>query len=430
MNASNKKKPQSVSVVLGNNCLSVGRLDFIVKGNRESSAFTYDQRWLAETKSFDLAPNVPRKAVQHFAYGGRGDHALLGIFSDAAPDSWGRRLLRRKYGEGLSELDYLLLSDDETRLGALRFLDGKGQPLTVSDEPVPRVADLGYLTQLAHRFVQDPASAKEEADKLVGVAGSAGGARPKANIRDEKTSALWIAKFTEYCEDLPTERVEVATLALAENAGLRAPEARLELGQTDIPVGVFKRFDRTADGRRLHYMSARSALGKKQDEQGYYSEIAQVLQSYSVAPEKDMHEMWARMVFSILVRNTDDHLKNHGFVYARDGKWRLSPLFDVNPQPTRVPKMETGISPEHGFEPDIRAAIEAGPLFLIEEDEAARSTARIAQSISANWQEELRAQGVLNNHLKLYVDAFEHDEMEYALRMADTPIMARKSHLR
>lgn len=165
-------------------------------------------------------------------------------------------------------------------------------------------------------------------------------------------------------------------------------------------------------------MSARTALERPGTEPGYYSEIASFTQSHSILPEEDLRELWQRMAFTILVRNTDDHLKNHAFVHVRDGKWRLSPMFDVNPQPGRAPKLETGIAPEFGFEPDIRAAISAAPLFLIEEEDAARVALRMARIVSSGWRKALQAQGVTGGDIRRYAAAFEHDQMEAALTLA------------
>lgn len=407
---------RTIRVMIGEELLPVGSLDFTRDRNRQFASFAYSSDWSISGSGFDLAPDMPRETARFFTSGNRENmtSSLPMPLMDAAPDSWGRRILRRVYGDGLSELDFLLLPEDSTRMGALRFIYESGIVASKIQSSIPRRADLNKMTEVAHRFKNDPATAGDEAKILASAGASVGGARPKVNVLDAGGS-LWLGKLTEKDENLPTERVEVATSRLARSAGLKTPESALELGGTDFPVALFRRFDRTADGCRLHYISSRTALNRQGTDPGYYSEIADFLQNFSVDPEADLRELWSRMVFTILVRNTDDHLKNHGMVYARNGKWRLSPMFDVNPQPTRVPGLETGISPEHGFAPSIAAAIDAAPLFLIEEAEASESACRIARNIVDHWRAELSAQGVTGASLRAYEAAFEHEETEAAL---------------
>ena len=325
-------------VALGDGKIPVGRLVFETDGRRAHSTFLYDERWLANPFGFDLSPTMPRgRAAFHAGSGGRESRrrdVLAGAFADGAPDSWGRKLLRKTLGEGATEFDMLVLSDDFCRHGALRFLNEAGEPFPTDHSPVPRLTDIEALRRLSARFERDPEGAGAEARALAGPAGSLGGARPKANVIDGQD--LWIAKFTSINDTWPVERLEVATLALAGSAGLRTPSARLELAASDQPVALIKRFDRR-NGGRVPYISARTALGKVGAAVGAYTDIADALRTISVDPKGDMAELWARMVFGILVTNTDDHLKNHGLLYVRNNRWRLAPLFDVNPQPRRHP---------------------------------------------------------------------------------------------
>jgi len=322
--------------------------------------------------------------------------------------------MTRALGGGLTEFDYLTRSDDTTRQGALRFLDDGGNPISGIDPEVPRRMEIETLREISARYERDPVGAEEAARVLAGAAGSLGGARPKANVTDGKT--LWIAKFTSVLDTKPVERVEVGTLALARLAGIRAAEAELALPHGDRPVALVKRFDRRAGGR-VPYISARTALQASGSDPGYYSDIADAIRMISHDAQHDPTELWKRIVFTILVGNTDDHLKNHGFLYVRDGMWRLSPAFDINPQPQRHRHMETGISPLSGFEPSITAAVEQSPLFGIEETEACKIASAMALVIQTRWKPCLRAQGLRGAALAAYAPAFEHAEMEGALGM-------------
>ena len=320
-------------------------------------------------------------------------------------------LIRRVHGGGATEFDYLAAADDKARHGALRFLNEEGESFHPNQPPVPRLTDIEELRAIAARYERDPESAEAEARDLVGAAGPLGGARPKANAVDGED--LWIAKLTSIDGTWPVERLEIATLALARAAGLRTPDARLELAAGRHPVGLIRRFDRRA-GCRLPYMSARTALGKKGSAHGHYTDIADTLRQMSVLPGRDIPELWQRLLFTVLVTNTDDHLKNHGLLYVRDNRWRPSPMFDVNPQPRRQPTLETGISDVHGFEPSVEAVIDAAP-FDIEEVDARAMAKDMANAIAGTWSETLRQHGITEAALGRCAPAFEHERMETAL---------------
>ena len=160
--------PEAI-VALGQAKRVVGRLRFESDGRRQHSQFEYDRAWLGADDSFQLAPGLPLQAGGFFATG-RGDrrHTLHNGFQDAAPESWGRALMTRALGGGLSEFDYLTLSDDRTRQGALRFLDDNLQPLSRLSPPVPRLVELEKLRTLAHQFERDPEGAEEAVLDLAG----------------------------------------------------------------------------------------------------------------------------------------------------------------------------------------------------------------------------------------------------------------------
>mgnify|MGYP006272835385 CR=1 FL=1 len=405
-------------VVLGEGRIPVGRLVFETDGRRAHSAFVYDPAWIDHPRGFDLSPHMPRATTPyHAAAGGRESRkrdVIAGPFSDAAPDSWGRKLMRRTLGDGATEFDFLVACDDTARQGALRFLDARDAPFPTIGPSVPRLADLEALARIAARFERDPAGADAEARELAGAAGSLGGARPKANLRDG--ADLWLAKFTSIDDTWPVERLEVATLDLARRVGLRAPEARLELAGSDRPVALIRRFDRRQGGR-VPYISARTALGRIGSATGHYTDIADVLRMISARPAEDLRELWCRMLFGILVTNTDDHLKNHGFIYAGNNLWRLSPLFDVNPQLRRHPQMETGISPIHGHTPDVAAALDAAPFFDLDAVDARALAHEMAATLRDARRDALRRRGLTGPALAACAPAFEHDRLEVALTL-------------
>lgn len=403
-------------VALGEILTPVGQLRFTQAGPRQFSTFSYDPGWIENPRAFAVQPTLPLEGGPFHTSGQPGNmrDALVGVFADAAPDSWGRRLLERAYGNGLSEFEYLTLSDDACRQGALRFVDDAGKVIQGgAADAVPRLVDLQTITGIARAYEQGREVPAEEMQALAGAGGS-GGARPKANVRDGDT--LWLAKFTSVHDQHPIERVEVATLRLARTCGIRTPEVRLELTDSPFPVALIQRFDRRGTAR-IPYISARTALGKTGTELGAYTEIVDFMRTNAAEPQADFRELFLRLVFTILVSNKDDHLKNHGFLYVGSGRWRLSPVFDVNPAPDRNPHLETAILEGGAHDRSILLALEASEFFEINEAEARRMIRETAQYISDQWREALRQVGVSGGLAREYEAAFMHEQTELALAM-------------
>ena len=399
--------PEAI-VAIGEGKRIVGHLRFESQGRRQHSQFEYSQQWLDASDCFALSPGLPLRSGSHYSTGKEDKReALSGCFTDSAPDSWGRGLMTKVLGGGLSEFDFLVLSDDQARHGALRFLGPDLQPLSHGKAPIPRLVELKRLRTLAQRFEQNPNSAEREAQELAGIAGSLGGARPKANVQGD--GLLWIAKFTSAQDTQPVERVEVATLKLATKCGLRAADATLMLGNSDSPVALIRRFDR-ADKKRIPYISARTALDWHSTMGAYYTDIADVIRQISEDPINDLHELWNRIVFTILVSNTDDHLKNHGFIYVGNERWRLSPAFDINPSPTRHRMLETGIVEGEPFSASLDLVLNASTFFQLPLADAKRSAHLMAVLIADNWKQALKDEGVTPDEIRSYASAFEHEE--------------------
>ena len=416
--------PEAI-VALGEGKRIVGRLRFESDGRRQHSQFEYAGKWLEASDRFALSPGLPLREGSHFS-SGKDDRrsALPGCFGDAAPDAWGRALMAKALGDGLSEFDYLVLSDDRTRQGALRFLGDDMEPLSDLTPPIPRLVELERLRALAQRFEQDPGGAEEEARDLAGVAGSLGGARPKAN--GDGDGHLWIAKFTSAQDTKPVERAEVATLKLAAKCGLRVADARLKLRDSDSPIALIRRFDRRGD-TRIPYISARTTLDWQSDEGGSYTDIADVIRQISSKPVEDLYELWRRIVFTILVSNKDDHLKNHGFIYAGGDRWRLSPAFDINPSPSRHRVLETSIIQGGSFDASLDTALEACEFFDVKPEVARQQAHEMAKTVAGSWKQFLREEGASGDDIRLYTEAFEHAAAEKALSIKTSRATAARS---
>ncbi|WP_209427653.1 type II toxin-antitoxin system HipA family toxin [Pararhodobacter sp. SW119] len=404
-------------VCLGSALLPVGRLRFTQEPRRQYSEFQYFESWLDDARAFAIAPHLPLGLTPFYAsMASTGDQrdSLPSVLQDATPDAWGRLLMERVHGAGLSEFDMLTLSDDATRQGALRFIGENDEIISGHRAPVPNLMQLDALRDIAVRIEQGREMSNEDLRQLAGAGGSIGGARPKANVQDRDD--LWIAKFSSLGDQSPVERIEVATLQLARECGLRAPDARLMLENSGHPVALIRRFDRRAHVR-VPYFSARTALDRSGAEQGSYTEIAEAIRMISKAAQADLHELWARMVFNVLVTNTDDHLKNHGFIYADNGLWRLSPLFDVNPQAERHRYLKTALIEGEPFVASLDLAVAAAEFFDLSENDARMRAREMASLIADRWKPLMRQFGVGGEDLKSLADAFEHSEAEKALSL-------------
>ena len=229
----------------------------------------------------------------------------------------------------------------------------------------------------------------------------------------------------------PIERVEVATLALAQDVGIRAARATLAMLASDSPVALIERFDRGRQGAgRRHYISAQTFIGAAKEEPRLYTDIADGLRTACRTGEEaigEMEELHSRILFTILVSNNDDHLKNHGILYVGDGSWALSPAFDINPQPYRQRHLKTGISELSGFEPSVEAWVEAAPLFEVSENDARNRAAAMSRRISDRWRGRLQENGVTEAQCKEYAKAFEHEQMSLALGMGSAAIAVHKT---
>ena len=406
-----------ITVVLGADQHHVGDLVFEADQGRQHSVFRYHERWLENPVRFPLTPFMPLQSGWT-PYAGEGRYALPDAFNDTAPDNWGRRVIQAHLGRGATDLEILLSANDETRTGALRYIDEAGEIQSTDAPPVPRMPTLVDLRRRNERFEQGEGDLTQIARELRGTGDSLGGARPKSAIYDGEILA--IAKYTSELDELPVEQMEVVTLNLAEELGLRVARARLELPRSARPVAIIHRFDR-AGKRRMHYISGRSFLNMRDSQEPvYYTDLVEVMRSNCGNGEqalREIRELYRRVMFMILVSNTDDHMKNHGFLLTGRDRWVLSPAFDINPQPNRHKQLKTGISESIGFEPSIGALVETASMFEVTESDAAAMASAMAKTIKQRWREMCRRVGMSSTKIDQYTPAFDHREMDVALAM-------------
>ena len=388
----------------------VGRCRFATKMRNQSSVFEYADEWLSYSEAFALDPAIlplnPYPVNSNFE-----KSALPGAMRDTAPDQWGQQLIRRafrKSGEKrfISEIDYLLAINDKTRIGALRY-KREGETDFGHDIGRYRVPPLNRLPALlnAADAVQSNTETADDLKLLLNEGSPLGGARPKSAVIDND-GQLVIAKFPKPDDDRSIPHGEILALTLAQRSGLNAAFGQL-LTVAGRSVALIKRFDRAGE-HRFPFLSAMSLLGLKNGETATYTDIAECIRMYSSAPIEDLHELWRRIVFGVMIGNLDDHLRNHGFLYDGDGKWRLSPAYDLNPVPLeeKVRELTTWISDE-GPEASVDLSRRAAPYFALKDSQSEQIISEVSQA-TASWREVARNLGMNAADIAAYASAFDH----------------------
>ena len=409
-----------VSIELGKETCKVGKLWFHQRGTRQSASFEYDRDWLKHSEKFALDPALQ---LTEGAFHTTPDQMLFGAIGDSAPDRWGRMLMRRaesmrakSAGESirtLSEADYLLGVNDEARQGALRFsLKGGGPYLTPKDgESIPPLTDLPRLLSATEHYLNDNETA-EDLKILLAPGSSLGGARPKASVRD-KGGHLAITKFLKKDDERNVVVWEAVALSLAEKANIRTASWRLEIIMNK-PVLILRRFDRH-ESNRIPFLSAMSMLGAKDNDPRSYLEIAYAITQYGANPNNDLEELWRRIVFTVLISNTDDHLRNHGFLYERHKGWHLSPAYDVNPTPVEIKArmLSTSIDLDDPTA-SIELALSVIDDFRIKKPRALEIIKEVALAVH-EWKNVAAQLGLSKKEIDRMASAFEHKDLKKAL---------------
>jgi serine/threonine-protein kinase HipA len=403
-------------------CLA-GRLWARTRKTKEGATFEYDPSWLEHRERFSLEPALK---LGPGPFHTPSDMPMFGAIGDSAPDRWGRTLMRRterrraerekQTPRALQEIDYLLLVDDEARQGALRFAEHEGGPF-LRDEGArrtPPLIDLPELLSAAERVVDDK-DTEEDLRLLLAPGSSLGGARPKASVRD-KDGHLAIAKFPRRDDDYNIVLWEAVALRLARKAGIPTPHARIET-VGNKPVLVTRRFDRR-DGQRIPFLSSMSMLDARDNQTRSYLEIADALRQHGAAPQDDIRELWRRIMFNVLISNTDDHLRNHGFLYSGPRGWRLSPAYDLNPVPVDVkPRILTTAINEEDNTASLDVAMSVAPYFELD-DARARADAGAVARVVATWRDEAARHGLTKEGVARMASAFDHADLKAALKFA------------
>lgn len=385
---------------------------------KEVFSFEYDKDWLKSGFTSIIDPDLQLYSGRYFP---KDERSNFGVFLDSCPDRWGRMLMERREAalarkekrdaKNLHESDFLLEVYDGHRMGGLRFkLEEKGNFLNDDKHmAAPPFASLRELEHASKKFEEDNINDEEYLKwvaLLIAPGSSLGGARPKASVMDPK-SHLWIAKFPSLKDKKNVGAWEMVANTLAAKAGINVPESEIKQFNNDYHTFITKRFDRNEKGERIHFASAMTMLGYA-DGDGHdtgvsYIEIAEFLMRHGAETNADLEELWRRIVFSICVKNTDDHLRNHGFLLTDRG-WRLSPAYDLNPN-----EYGTGLSLNISAKDnslDLDLALSVAEIFRIEKDRASEIIARVKDSIGG-WRAVAKNIGLSRTEQDIMSKVFE-----------------------
>ncbi|HEY5022678.1 MAG TPA: HipA domain-containing protein [Gemmatimonadaceae bacterium] len=372
--------------------------------------FTFDDDALTDRtlSKQTLDPDLGIFPGPQFPKDGR---TMFGVFKDSSPDRWGETLMRRRFDRNkraglvpqnarLGQSDYLLGVHDAFRSGALRYkLTPDGPFLDDHDgsaaPPFVRLREL----EAASRAIEDDANNDDPATDewlrlLLAPGASLGGARPKATVVDLEGN-LWIAKFPSAKDRYDVGAWELVVARLAKRCGLRVPISDARTFASTEHTFLVQRFDRRTSGARIHFASAMTLTGNKDGADAStgasYLEIAETIMSQGAAPREDLVELWSRIVFNVMVSNTDDHFRNHGFLLTPNAGWRLSGAYDMNPVPGSSGLCLNINESDNALDLDLVRSV--APYFRIRDAQATSIIDHIADTVR-DWSEIAASLGI------------------------------------
>ena len=386
---------------------------------KEIFSFSYSENWLKSSYSQILDPELQLYTGSQYA---KDEKQNFGVFLDSSPDRWGRVLMKRREAaiarsdkrpeRTLRESDYLLGVFDGHRMGAIRFKEDPAGPFLNDNKTLasPTWTSIRELEQISLKLEDENANEDPEYLKwlniLINPGSSLGGARPKASVIDDKEN-LWIAKFPSKTDIKDIGGWEMVTNELARNVGLNVAVSKIQKFSSKYYTFLTKRFDRTNTGERIHFASAMTMLGyvdgnNFQDGVSYL-EIVDFLTRNGANIESDLKELWQRIVFNIFISNTDDHLRNHGFILTDKG-WILSPAFDINPN-----EDDAGLSLNISLDDnslDLNLTLEVADYFRLNKEDAVKEIEHIKKSVR-NWRSVANKYQLPRSEQELMAKVFE-----------------------
>jgi serine/threonine-protein kinase HipA len=396
----------------------MGTLTATPARGKEIFSFEYTKNWLQSGFNHILDPDLQMYSGRYFP---GGEKQNFGVFLDSCPDRWGRVLMERREAimarrekrnpKNLQESDYLLGIFDGYRMGALRYKMKEEENFLNDDTNMaaPPWTSLRELEHASMKFEADNANDTEYLkwiNVLIAPGSSLGGARPKASVLDAKHH-LWIAKFPSIKDTKNVGAWEMVVNTLAVTAGVNAASGTVKQFNSDYHTFLTKRFDRNENGERIHFASAMTMLGyldgADSNTGASYLEIAEFLVRHGSDVNADLEELWRRIVFYICIKNTDDHLRNHGFLLTEKG-WKLSPAYDINPNEFGM-GLSLNISKQDNSL-DMELALSVSAYFRIEKQKARQIINEVIESVSS-WRNVAKEFGLSRSEQDRMSAAFE-----------------------
>ena len=398
----------------------IGELGYESLRGSDSYAFKFNDEWLGRYGNLYLSADINNYPGPQYT---RPGHDIFGCFSDALPDRWGRLLLNRREQilaaeehrpiRKLSSYDYLTGIDDFSRIGGFRFKAAPDGDFINSGNHlrIPPLADLRSLVtasmEIEKSEEQNQLPEKRWIQQLVHPGSSLGGARPKAGVRDDE-GCLYVAKFPSRNDDYDVSLWEHLSHLLAKKAGVAAAETKI------IPTGdkyhalLSKRFDRTVNGRRIHFASAMTLLGltdgcDAKTGNGYLDMVDFILQ-HCCHVEENLRQLYRRVAFNIAIGNSDDHFRNHGFLLTPRG-WTLSPAYDMNPTISGYQSLLISSSTNKA---DLNLLLEASEEYMIGREEASGIIREVAAAVKS-WRNVAVSLGISKRETDLFEQVFQQE---------------------
>ena len=392
----------------------IGILSALNAKGKKAFSFEYDKKWIKSKNQMLLDPDIQ-------FYGGAqypNNKENFGVFLDSMPDTWGRTLMKRraaqeatiagKKAKTLYEIDYLLGVYDQSRMGALRFKTDLNGPFLDNNNqsPTPPWSSIRELQDAVQNFEND--TENDEATQwlaiLMAPGSSLGGARPKANILDTDKN-LWIAKFPAKNDTIDKAAWEYLAYQLAVKAGINMSECKIQKVTGNYHTFFTKRFDRVKS-ERIHFASAMTMTGNTEttirDHQASYLELAEFIQNYGSNIENNLAQLWRRIVFNIAISNTDDHLRNHGFIINKEG-WELSPAYDLNPSIDKDGLALNIDMDNNALDYDLAKSV--GIYFRLDENQMNTILNEVIKAVNS-WKNIANQLGIPNKEIQLMQKAF------------------------
>ena len=380
---------------------------------KKAFSFEYDRDWIHSKEQMLIDPDIGWYIGQQYP----NKKENFGVFFDSMPDTWGRTLMKRRAAQNakaegkptiLYDIDFLLGVHDECRMGALRFkLDKEGPFLDDNHHsaipPMSSIKEVQYAAKILESDAETE-MVKKWLAILIAPGSSLGGARPKANVRDEN-GELWIAKFPTQSDSIDKAAWEFLAYRLALMAGINISESRIEKISGKHHTFITKRFDRHKN-ERIHFASAMTMTGNNEEtlkmKAASYLDIAEFIQYSGNQNQTDLHQLWRRIVFNISISNTDDHLRNHGFILTEKG-WILSPAFDLNPSIEKYGLALNIDTENNALDFDLAKSI--GEYFHLSPHQMEQILNEVSSAIG-NWKQIANEIGISKAEIELMTPAF------------------------